>query len=469
MTTTRLSPRARTAALTLVLAMPAATPAGARTEWCGIPISFTCISRPRVVFCPADCDADATVSVDELVSVVRIALGEQSSDTCRVADANGDRSVAVDDLVVGARHAMTGCAEARAEQVDAMMRRVAPDDGPAAAVMVTQGDSILFRKVYGRANVETGERATARHVYPLCSISKSFTALAVLSLVEAGRLGLDDPVENYLPELARFTGVTIRHLLQHTSGIPDYYFDPPLTEAVLAACAPPTNACALGVLAAHGDAYFAPGDAFAYTDVGFDSLALIVERISGQVFRDFQQSLVFDRAGMSASFSVPNAQREATMQFVYSYVDLPDGTRVRVDPFTDPTYHMYGAGDVVSNIDDMHRFDRAIAANAIVSPESFRQASTPARLNDGSIPPLLPFESDSTYGLGWIVGSVGEQPYVGHGGAWLGYRTYFARFPETDLSISFMIAHEDDTFRNRLVLPIARLYLPPDGHAANGH
>lgn len=263
--------------------------------------------------------------------------------------------------------------------------------------------------------------------------------------------------------------MTVRHLLQHTSGLPDYYFDPPLTEAVLASCAPPTNSCALGVLAEHGDPYFAPGDAFAYTDVGFESLAVIVERLSGQKFSDFQQSLVFDRAGMSASFSAPNAEREATMQFVFSYVAMPDGTRVRVDPFQDPTYGLYGAGDVVSNVDDMHRFDRAIAAHALVSPDAFRQATTPVRLNDGSTPPLLPFEADSTYGLGWIIGAVGEQQYVGHGGACLGYRTYFARFPESDLSISFMIAHENDTFRKRLVLPIARLYLPEDGHVANGH
>ena len=416
--------------------------------------------------CIGDCDGRGDVSIDEIIRLVNVALGEASADNCFAADGNGDGEVAIDDLLMAVNGALEGCGDSRSQAVDAIIAPVANDTTPAAAVLVSQGNRVVHRKVYGLANVATGEPATADNVFLLASLSKPFTSLAILKLVEQHRISLDDPVAEYLPELQRFgVGVTIRHLLQHTSGLPDYYEEP--LWSVLRQITPyPTNADGLALLSTQGEPMFAPGEQFHYLNGGFELLALIVERVSGQRFSDFQQNLIFDAVGMPRTFSIPRPERETTARYACSYEAQP-GNHFRRFEY-DPSVYMYGSGDVVSNIDDLSRFDRALFAGAIVGRELLDQAFVPVRFNDGS-EPLVPYIPDTRYGFGWFISSRGSHPYVGHEGIYLGYRTYYAHFH--DLTVFVLMARDYDysRFISRIVLPIADIYLPTvNRYADNG-
>ena len=157
---------------------------------------------------------------------------------------------------------------------------------------------------------------------------------------------------------------------------------------------------------------------------------MVVERVSGQRFSDFQQQLIFDPAGMRNSFSIPRPEREATAPYAYGYDRLPDGRFQRIE--YDPSVYMYGSGDVVSSMDDLVRFDRAVFAGNVIGLDLLQEALVPVRLNDGTEPTVL-FEGQTKYGYGWFISQVGDHPFVGHAGIYLGYRTYFAHFLDEDL------------------------------------
>jgi CubicO group peptidase (beta-lactamase class C family) len=350
-----------------------------------------------------------------------------------------------------------GEADERAAQVDAIVEPFTGPGKPALAVLVGRGKKVLFEKAYGDADIESGEPATLQHVFPLMSVSKSFTAVAILKLVDEGVMTLDDPVADYLPELAASYGsaVTIRHLLQHTSGFPPYDV-PPLLFELLAISPTPSNEDVLTVLASHPPRA-APGETFLYDDGNFNMLALIVKRVSGESFSEFQQQNVFDPLGMADSYSSPSP-RDQVAPFVTSYAAQPDGTFAPFDLLGDGAYYLYGAGDVVSTVDDMFRFHRALVTGKLVDAALVDEAFTPAQLNDGTEPAFFPFEPDATYGLGFILADYGDGMRVGHGGAYLGFRTYYLYLPEQDLSVMFLMGQDYDGFLYDIVLPVADVF-----------
>jgi len=225
----------------------------------------------------------------------------------------------------------------------------------------------------------------------------------------------------------------------------------------------PTNADALAVLAVMGAPYFSPGDATVYSNTGFDLLAVIVERITGQPFSEVQQQHIYDPAGMTSTFSLPNPERVAVASIAHSYRPLPNGDFARIGLTSDGTYNMYGAGDVVSTAEDLRRFARALFAGELLDPALLMQALTPGRVNNG-LETHIHFEPESNYGLGWIIGTRNGHRYVGHAGVWLGYRNYFAHFPDGDVTIAVLTARDYDylAFRREVVLPIFDVYFPHD-------
>jgi len=411
-------------------------------------------------WCRGDCDGNRVVSVSEILRLIRNALDQTAPDHCLAGDPDADGAISVNNLIAAVDALLVGCPSEHAAEVDAVVAAYADDNTPAISVLIGRGDRILYQRTYGKADLEAGEPASTEHQFLLASISKPFTATAVLMLVEQGLIGLDEPVSTYLPELARFgDAVTIRRLLQHTSGLPDYYADP-LWSALLERAPLPSNADGLALLAETGTAMFAPGDWLYYLNGGFELLALIVERVSGQRFSDFQQAHIFDPLGMHSTFSIPNPDREASARYAYDYAAQPGGTFAPL-PY-DPSVYMYGSGDVVSTTGDLFLFDRALFSGQLVGCEVLEQAWTPVRLNSGIEPTLFPVEPDTKYGMGFFVGARNGHRYVGHGGIYLGYRTYYAHFLDEDLVVIVLTAQDFDIFQvfpAQVVFPIADVYL----------
>ncbi len=350
--------------------------------------------------------------------------------------------------------------DTRGAQVDAIIAPYTGEAAPAAAVLVAQGDRVLYERAYGSADIAAGEAATLDHVFAIMSISKSFTAVATLILVDRGEIGLDDAMIDYLPELAQFgPQLTIRHLLQQTSGVPVYY-EPPLLLELVSSSPHPGNEEMLDVLADHGVPSAAPGEAFQYNDANFELLAMIVERVSGMPFHEFHQRNIFDPLAMAASYSF-NPVRDATAPLVTSYALRRDGTFAPHDLVGDFSHNFYGAGDVVSNVGDMLRFHRGLIGGELIDPELVDEAFVPGRLNDGTVTSFFPFEPEASYGLGFIVGDYRGHRRIGHGGSYLDYRAYYLYFPDDDLVVMFTMARANDAFFYDIVLQIADLYLDP--------
>jgi CubicO group peptidase (beta-lactamase class C family) len=308
-----------------------------------------------------------------------------------------------------------------ADEVDALMRDY-DGDGPGASLLVVRDGRAVVRRAYGFANLEERVRATPETNYRLASVTKQFTAAAILTLVEDGRLRLDDRARLWLPSLPAATdSVTIHQLLTHTSGLIDYEdVIPPGTTAQL------HDADVLRLLESQDNTYFAPGTGYRYSNSGSALLALIVERESGLPFATFLRERIFQPLGMhnTGVSDVPNR--------AFGYTD-----NTRTDQSL--TSAVLGDGGVYSNIDDLQTWDAALY------DERFRIAFTPYTKTD---------DPDVQYGFGWRI--TGETLW--HSGETVGFRNVIVRYPQRRLSV-VILTNRNDPPPYRTALEVAQRYL----------
>jgi CubicO group peptidase (beta-lactamase class C family) len=312
---------------------------------------------------------------------------------------------------------------AKSRRVDALFRSYGSEKSPGGAVIVIQDGKILHEAGYGLANLVSGARITPAQIFHLASVGKQFTALAVLILQDEGKLDLDDPIGNYLPELAHFgSGMTIRRLLNHTSGIPDAYSGE-LLDALMERSGRPTNADLLAVLSTADGPLFTPGFKFEYSNTGYDVLGSLIERVFGEPYPDFLETDIFGPLGMKNSFSLPSPRQKTDPLLVHSYVRY-QGIIQLYDTY--PLDDIVGSGTVYSSVEDMFLYDQALYTDAILPQAVLAQVFQPGVLNDGS---------ESPYGFGWELKNDGGERSFAHAGKWLGYQSYYERFPDRRLSI----------------------------------
>ena len=312
----------------------------------------------------------------------------------------------------------------KSKQVDTIFASFVTEDSPGGAVIVIQDGKILHKAGYGLADIEEGTPITVQSIFHLGSVGKQFTALAVMMLAEEGKLKYDDPIGEYLPELARFgDDLTIRHLLHHTSGIPDYYDDGELNEKLLEAAEMPTNEDVLVLLSEMGEMQFAPGETFSYSNAGYEMLGSLIEQVSGQSYAAFMQERIFDPLGMEHTFSQPNSERLNDPDLVHSYVREGD----QIEAYdSDPFDYLVGSGSFYTTVEDMALYDQALYTDKLIKQSTLAEAFEPALLNSGI---------ESRYGFGWELGRNSSERYVAHSGEWLGFSSYYARFPEQRLAV----------------------------------
>lgn len=282
------------------------------------------------------------------------------------------------------------------------------------SVLVAEAGKVIYRKAFGYANMETKDTLILESNFRMASVSKQFTAMCIMILEEQGKLDYDDDFQKYLPEL-KYEGITIRHLLWHTSGIPDYIelmdelWDPNIYYV---------NDDVLKLMAKHlPEKDFEPGEKYEYSNTGYVLLASIVERLSGVSFKEFVQQNIFDRIGMSSSV-IPIGEKEFEEMVNRTYgFDISDNEAGYIENEYNH-YNAYGDGGIYSNLDDLFRWNEALYTEKLVKHETLEEAFKPYVLNNGHV---------GNYGFGWFVRTIDANKIVEHSGSWVGFRTHIFR------------------------------------------
>jgi len=344
--------------------------------------------------------------------------------------------------IVAASALLLACPAPPAERLDALLAPLRSNRAPGAEVMVIRKGAVVYSAALGLADVEHRIPIGPRTAFDIASVSKQFTAMLAMILHEEGRLDYDTPVLSFLPELSRFgDGMTVRHLLTHTSGLPDYY------DALAASAGERgwvANRDALAFLARQGEPVFPPGDRFQYSDTGYEMLALVLERAGGQPFGDLLRRRVFEPLGMTDTrlrdrpdVPVPNRARGYTLRD-RSLVASPDH----------PLDCLAGSGAVNTTIGDLFRWDQALATDRLVRRATIEEALRPMRLNDGS---------ESPYAFGWFLKRDHGHRRLEHPGSWLGFQAFIARYPDDRFTL-VLLANRSDIDLGGLADRIVRIY-----------
>ncbi|WP_344758228.1 serine hydrolase domain-containing protein [Luteimonas lutimaris] len=328
--------------------------------------------------------------------------------------------------------------------VDTLMRDYT-GDVPGAAVLVLRDGQPLLRRGYGLADLETGTPVTPDTNFRLASVTKQFTAAAILLLAEDGKLSLDDPVRKWLPSLpASDDAITLRHLLTHASGLIDY-------EDLMAPDATGQDTLdqvhdidVLHLLEGEDRLYFAPGTGYRYSNGAYALLALVVGKASGQDFATFLRERIFKPLGMDGTVAYENGISTVAHR-AYGH-SLVDGRWVRTDQSS--TSAVLGDGGIYSSIDDLARWDAALYDDRLLSDAMRADAFT---LHN----PIHDEADVDGYGYGWrIHGEV-----LWHSGETIGGRNVIIRWPQRHLTV-VVLTNRNDPEPYRLAMKIAALYLP---------
>ncbi|MBR9998724.1 MAG: beta-lactamase family protein [Cyclobacteriaceae bacterium] len=278
------------------------------------------------------------------------------------------------------------------------------------SALVADSSGIIYKGAFGLANREKRIPLNPGSLFYLASVSKQFTATAILMLVQEGKTTLTDKIIKHLPELpAIYQEITIRNLLNHTSGIPDYYEFLEPSEGF-------TNQDVLEVLMQIDNLEFAPGDRYRYSNSGYVLLSVLVSRISGTSFTEFLNEHAFRKAGLQQTI-VFDENAGPLENRVVGYA--PDST------ITDYRYRTTGGGGIFSNAEDLYRWHMALSSGKILEPEIQKLAFEPTILNNDSI---------IYYGSGWKI-DPSDPNHVFHDGSLEGFRTFFDRYLDQGIVI----------------------------------
>ena len=305
------------------------------------------------------------------------------------------------------------------------------------SVGVSQGSQLDFAGGFGLADVGQKVSTSAQTVYPISSMTKTFTAAAVMQLVQAGKLSLSDTVGSYVPGLPWGSEVTIAELLNHTSGIADYINTTP--SMLGDDCPPPaglSSGCArfgpsqvVKWLAGH-PLLFIPGTKWSYSNSNYYLLGLVIQRVSGEPYLVYLDSHILGPLGLSHTGMCPDSPRPPELAVGYVPAPAPPPLWTSVGEGGVPASDGFAAGELCSTVGDLLKWSDALAHGEVVSSASYTQMTTPTRLANGNTVP---------YGFGMelngFIGPFPGQPYVGHTGGQAGFSSVLMYFPTVNLNI----------------------------------
>ena len=294
---------------------------------------------------------------------------------------------------------------------------------PGVAIGIVRNGEPLVAKGYGDANVELGVPVTPSTIFQSGSVGKQFTAVAVMLQVEDGRLALDDPVTKYLPDApASWRPITIRHLLTHTSGIPDYTERSGDGGAEGIDLRRDYTEDELARAAFHLPLRFEPGSRWSYSNTGYLVLGIVIHKVSGRFYGDVLKDRVFTPLGMKTARIISEADIVANRAAGYRLLD----GELKNQEWVAPTLNTTADGSLYLSMLDLIAWDRGLRARAILKPESWSLIYTPVSLRSGRTYP---------YGFGWFLDESGGEPWYHHSGSWQGFETYISRYLGEDVTI----------------------------------
>jgi len=350
-------------------------------------------------------------------------------------------------------------------------QRVKPDE-PGLAVLVRQDGKTVFTHGLGVRDLRSRDRIEADTAFRLASVTKQFTAMAVALLVRDGKLRYEDTLADVFPAFPAYgRTITIRHLLTHTSGLPDYET---LMETAEKGRAPIWTAErqihddeVLALLRGETTGRFEPGTSWAYSNSGYVVLGLAVSRASGKPFGDFLRQRIFGPLQMTHTLAYEKARSEVPQR---AFGHTREGAGFR-EADQSPTSATLGDGGVYSSVEDMAKWDEALRTNELLSPAWMKPALTPVRLADGSATRWPPGERGEdnlqpgepvAYGFGWLLDPWRGHPRMWHHGGTTGFKTVVQRFTDDALTV-VVLANRDDIDVREFGLEIAKPYLGMPG------
>lgn len=298
----------------------------------------------------------------------------------------------------------------------AVFNDAAFDAMPGLCVLVARDGKVLFQGALGLADVESGRKLDVDSKFRIGSVTKQFTAAAILKLVEEGKISVEDTLDKYLPEFPRGADVTIHQLLTHTSGIPSYTDDPAFHGTVTE----PTTEEELIATFAGKDFVFEPGTEFRYNNSGYVLLGHIVRKVSGKSLGDYLQKTFFERLGMNDT-GIHRAGIELENEAIGHAVQGP-----KVSKAVDwAMSRAGGAGALYSTVGDLMKWNEALFSGQVLKEETLGKAFTAVQAAGGGL----------NYGYGWMIGQQRGLPLVSHAGGLNGFQSNLVRYPDQNVTV----------------------------------
>lgn len=344
-------------------------------------------------------------------------------------------------------------AQVSSKQIDAVFASLKSSGAPGAAVLVVRNEKPVFRQGYGVTDLHSLHPIDAKTNFRLASFTKQFTAMCIMLLVHDGKLHYDDHLTDIFPEFPAYgKSITIRNLLNHTSGLPDY-------EDILMKQYPNTpeekipqilDAGVLKLLEQQSSGKFPPGTKWEYSNSGYATLAMIVEKVSGKPFGQFLHERIFAPLNMANTLAYEKGKNEVPDR-AYGHSKSDKGLQ---ETDQSSTSAVLGDGGIYSSIDDLAKWDRALREHILLGEAEMQPALTPVHVTNG-----LPTSEghNVSYGFGWFLDPYKSHRRMWHDGETIGFRTTIQRFPDDNLTV-IVLANRSDVNPEELALKVADLY-----------
>jgi CubicO group peptidase (beta-lactamase class C family) len=290
-----------------------------------------------------------------------------------------------------------------------------PADGPGCAVLIARKGEVIYRKAFGMANLELKVAMVPENVFRIASLTKQFTAVAILQLHEKGLLNIEDDIKKYIPDFPSTEKVTIANLASHTSGIKNIY-EAVVPPGITRKSSTPTE---LVELIKGFPPDFKPGTSYHYSNSGYILLGYIIEKVSGKSYEQYLSDNIFKPLKMDHAYYDHMSPVIPGRASGYAI----SGNEIVNADFLDQSFP-YSAGALMMSVDDMYKWNKGLYTYTIIKKETLEKASTPFTLADGN---------KSSYSFGWGIGSFMGSPSLQHSGGIEGFSTFAIYLPSEDV------------------------------------
>lgn len=290
-------------------------------------------------------------------------------------------------------------------------------NGPGGVFMVAKNGKTIYQNSFGKANIELDVNLTNEYVFQIGSMTKQFTAIAILMLEEQGKLNTKDTISKYISDYPSGNKITIHHLLTHTSGIKNFTKMKSLLEIAQKEMTPKM----MVDFFKNEPVDFAPGEKFEYNNSGYVLLGYIIELVSGESYEDFIEKRIFQKVGMNQSYYATDRQIINKRAYGYHKKESRYVNKTIIN-FSVP----FSSGSLMSTINDMLKWQNALNQNILLNAENSKKAFSQYKLNNSE---------EFTYGYGWHIKEINGKPTREHGGSIFGFKTMGVYIPSEDIYV----------------------------------